>query len=373
MSPANPTTPMVETLVSPAADAQRQLATDDGAIDALDAAHGGVQTALYTYDTDASGQTRSLQEGWTGGSADRQAADAASMSGAAKDISTYSADVQAAVRDAAGILKVGQNANQQLIDNFMDRAAELLAAAAALRQAGDNAGAQRKISELIRLGAQVSGDSSTNLQAVMSQLTDVVTRLDAADGTTSASSAPGGGGSGNTAPAAYNTAGGGGGGGGGYGGGGGGGGGVATKKRLPVAIPPQPGTGVAINLPDGTQVMAPNETAAKAVRAALSQLGVPYVWGGTAPGTGLDCSGLTQYAYGEAGLDIPRTSGEQDIGAEVPSADQLLPGDLVCWEGHVAMYIGDGQIVEAGDPVQVNPLRTTNMGMPFVGFYRPTG
>jgi cell wall-associated NlpC family hydrolase len=119
--------------------------------------------------------------------------------------------------------------------------------------------------------------------------------------------------------------------------------------------------------------MAPNETAAKAVRAALSQLGVPYVWGGTAPGTGLDCSGLTQYAYGEAGLEIPRTSREQDIGAEVPSADQLLPGDLICWEGHVAMYIGNGQMVEAGDPVQVSELRTTNSGMPFVGFYRPTG
>ncbi len=148
---------------------------------------------------------------------------------------------------------------------------------------------------------------------------------------------------------------------------------LVTKKRLPVAIPPQPGTGVAVNLPDGSTVMAPNETAAKAVRAALGQLGVPYVWGGTAPGVGLDCSGLTQYAYGEAGLDIPRTSGEQDIGAEVPSADALLPGDLVCWEGHVAMYIGNGQIVEAGDPVQVSPLRTTNMGMPFVGFYRPTG
>jgi cell wall-associated NlpC family hydrolase len=148
---------------------------------------------------------------------------------------------------------------------------------------------------------------------------------------------------------------------------------VATKKRLPVAIPPQPGTGVAVNLPDGSTVMAPNETAAKAVRAALGQLGVPYVWGGTAPGQGLDCSGLTQYAYGEGGLDIPRTSQEQDIGAEVPSADQLLPGDLVCWEGHVAMYIGNGQIVEAGDPVQVGPLRTTNSGMPFVGFYRPTG
>jgi cell wall-associated NlpC family hydrolase len=362
--------PLVLPLVQPAADAQRQLATDDGAIDSVGQAHGDVQNALYTYDSDASSQVRTLQYGWTGGSADRQAADATTLSTTSKDISEYSAEVQSAVRDAADILKVGQNANQQLIDNFMDKAAGLLAAAAALRAAGDNAGAQAKISELIRLGAQVSGESSTNLEAVMTQLTGVADRLNGGGATTPSSAEA------KPPPPAYNNHGGGGGGGGGDsggGGGGGGGGGVVTKKRLPVAIPPQPGTGVAVNLPDGSTVMAPNETAAKAVRAALGQLGVPYVWGGTAPGVGLDCSGLTQYAYDQAGLDIPRTSGEQDIGAEVPSADQLLPGDLVCWEGHVAMYIGEGQIVEAGDPVQVGPLRTTNSGMPFVGFYRPTG
>lgn len=356
--------PLVTPLIQPAADAQYQLATDDGAIDGVGQAHGNVHNALYTYDSDSAAQVKTLQYGWTGGSADRQQADAQTLSTTSKDISEYSAQVQSAVRDAAGILKVGQNTNQQLIDNFMDKAAELLSAASALRAAGDNAGAQAKISELIRLGAQVSGDSSTNLEATMAQLTGVVDKLNSSGATTPASADGGN----NQPPAAYNQGGGGHG-----GGGGGGGGGVVTKKRLPIAIPPQPGTGVAINLPGGKTVMAPNETAAKAVRAALTQLGVPYVWGGTAPGVGLDCSGLTQYAYHEGGLDIPRTSGEQDIGAEVPSADQLMPGDLVCWEGHVAMYIGDGQMIEAGDPVEISPLRTTNMGMPFVGFYRPTG
>jgi cell wall-associated NlpC family hydrolase len=367
------TVPLVTPLIQPAADAQYQLATDDGAIDGVGQAHGNVQNALYTYETDTGNQVKTLQYGWQGSSADRQQADAQGLTATSKDISEYSAQVQSAVQDAAGILKVGQNANQQLIDNFMDKAAELLSAAAALRAAGDNPGAQAKISELIRLASQVSGESSTNLEATMTQLTGVVDKINSS-GSTSAAAADGNG-NGSTPPAAYNQGAGGGGHGGGGGGhsGGGGGGGVATKKRLPVAIPPQPGTGVAINLPGGQTVMAPNETAAKAVRAALTQLGVPYVWGGTAPGVGLDCSGLTQYAYGEAGLDIPRTSGEQDIGAEVPSADQLLPGDLVCWEGHVAMYIGDGQMIEAGDPVEISPLRTSNIGMPFVGFYRPTG
>lgn len=156
-------------------------------------------------------------------------------------------------------------------------------------------------------------------------------------------------------------------------GGGGDGGGFAAKPRLPVAIPPQPGTGVDINLPGGRTVKAPNETAAKAVRAALSQLGGPYVWGGTARGQGLDCSGLTMTSYQDAGLQLPRTARQQTVGAEVPSIDQLLPGDLVVWSGHVAMVIGDGQMVEAGDPVQLGKIRTTNAGQQFIGFYRPTG
>ncbi len=108
-----------------------------------------------------------------------------------------------------------------------------------------------------------------------------------------------------------------------------------------------------------------------AVDAALGQVGTPYAWGGTGAG-GFDCSGLTQWAYRQAGIELPRLAQEQTVGTQV-SADQLQPGDLVVWDGHVAMYAGDGQIVEAGDPVQTNPLRTTNMGMAFKGFWRPTG
>lgn len=129
--------------------------------------------------------------------------------------------------------------------------------------------------------------------------------------------------------------------------------------------------GVAVRLPNGSTVMAPNEVAAEAVRHALTQLGVPYDWGGTTPGVGLDCSGLTQWAYREAGLNIPRIADAQDIGAAVsPSA--LLPGDLAVWDGHVAMVVGNGMMIEAGDPVQLSPIRTTNLGQGFQGFWRPT-
>jgi len=131
------------------------------------------------------------------------------------------------------------------------------------------------------------------------------------------------------------------------------------------------GDGVAIRLPDGSTAMAPNAVAAGAVRHALTQLGVPYDWGGTTPGVGLDCSALTQWAYREAGLNIPRLAQEQDIGAAV-DAGALRPGDLAVWDGHVAMIVGNGTMIEAGDPVQLSPIRTTNAGQGFQGFWRPT-
>ncbi|MFI1915230.1 NlpC/P60 family protein [Nocardia sp. NPDC020380] len=134
----------------------------------------------------------------------------------------------------------------------------------------------------------------------------------------------------------------------------------------------QQSKGVKVTLPDGSTVEAPNRQAADAVRAALSAVGTPYVWGGTTPGAGLDCSGLTQWAYAQAGVRLPRLAQEQGFGHAQVSPGDLMPGDLAVWDGHVAMVIGNGEIVEAGDPVQVGPIRTENMGMRFLGFYRPT-
>lgn len=86
------------------------------------------------------------------------------------------------------------------------------------------------------------------------------------------------------------------------------------------------------------------------VGAARSQIGVPYVWGGTKPGSGLDCSGLTQYAHRVAGISIGRTSGEQG-GGGVPVSSPM-PGDIVCYSGHVGIYTGGGMMVHAPQPGQ---------------------
>lgn len=116
---------------------------------------------------------------------------------------------------------------------------------------------------------------------------------------------------------------------------------------------------------------ADNAAGKQAVEAAKSMLGTPYVWGGTTPG-GFDCSGLTQWAWRNAGVEIPRTADQQAVGRQI-TYDELQEGDLLVWDGHVAMYAGGGQIIEAGDPVQLNPVRTSNIGMNFHGYFRPTG
>ena len=87
------------------------------------------------------------------------------------------------------------------------------------------------------------------------------------------------------------------------------------------------------------------------VNAARSAVGTPYSWGGSSL-SGMDCSGLVNYAYKAAGISLPRTSGQIANGGRWISQSQAQPGDIVAWSGHVAIYAGNGQIIDASGSKQ---------------------
>ena len=361
-------------------------------------AFGRARTAMSELGTKHSSASTAVLNTWSGDKANAFTSRVATFSSAATLLSSNASAIKTAASTGVTAVTGGRTAIQGLIDEFTSKATPKLAAALAASLLAGPGVVLAALADLAGMASGYQAKTSAELQKVRDQLTQLVGQLNGLqkpdagalaklgeplggdEGTTSASSATDtpkqqesgpGSNSGSGSGSGGGSGGGGGGGGGGSGSGGGGGGG-GSGPRLPVAIPPQPGEGVGVNLPDGSSAEAPNETAAKAVRNALSALGTPYVWGGANPPQGTDCSGLTQWAYGGAGFDIPRPASSQAMGASVPP-DQLLPGDLVVWDGHVAMVIGNGQMVEAGDPVQVQPIRTTNSGMSFYGFYRPTG
>nr|WP_239520475.1 C40 family peptidase [Blastococcus saxobsidens] len=163
-----------------------------------------------------------------------------------------------------------------------------------------------------------------------------------------------------------------------------------TPSPTPTPSRPRP-------VPIGGEAGAPSVSAAQtAIAAARSQIGVAYSWGGggsngpgygIAPDTqvfGFDCSGLTQYAYARAGISIGGTSRDQwwlnrtkQVGV-----GNLQPGDLLFWGSdrydymsitHVAIYIGNGQMIEApdrGKHVTISPARTSSST--YFGAVRPS-
>ncbi|MFF1837047.1 NlpC/P60 family protein [Streptomyces sp. NPDC058231] len=116
----------------------------------------------------------------------------------------------------------------------------------------------------------------------------------------------------------------------------------------------------------------PSQEGDEAVRYAIRQLGKPYVWGAEGPGS-FDCSGLTSQAWASAGRTIPRTSQEQWRQLPRVSVSSLRPGDLVIYfpkATHVALYIGNGLVVQAprpGSQVKISPVASN----PLLGAVRP--
>ena len=129
-----------------------------------------------------------------------------------------------------------------------------------------------------------------------------------------------------------------------------------TVTRAPVDIPAANGT-----------------VANTAIRAGMTKIGSPYVWAASGP-SAFDCSGFTQWAFGQAGVSLPHYSGAQYAMTTRISASQLQPGDLVFWGGsgsaHVAIYMGNNQLVHAFGSGGVDVTELDGWWMPPSGYGR---
>ena len=125
--------------------------------------------------------------------------------------------------------------------------------------------------------------------------------------------------------------------------------------------------------PPAVSVPAPASTAGIATSAAQGQLGVPYKFAASSPGVAFDCSGLTKYAWGKAGVYLPHQSAAQYASTPHVPKDQAQPGDLIFYYspiGHVALYLGGGMMIHAPATGDVVKIVAVNWGK-VVGVSRP--
>ncbi|HEX8967818.1 MAG TPA: C40 family peptidase [Chloroflexota bacterium] len=137
---------------------------------------------------------------------------------------------------------------------------------------------------------------------------------------------------------------------------------LAPRQGAPNAPPVNEGSPTAMADPESPE-------SSRAVAVARHYLGVPYVFGGTDPARGLDCSGLVQLVFRQLGVALPRTAQLQFNATSRVARDQLQPGDLVFfartyndphdWITHVGIYIGGGLQINApteGQVVSIQPV-----------------
>ncbi|MEU2146046.1 MULTISPECIES: C40 family peptidase [Streptomyces albovinaceus subgroup] len=144
---------------------------------------------------------------------------------------------------------------------------------------------------------------------------------------------------------------------------------LTAKERAKIAETEERANRSSERVDLGNETSASGITAA-AFNAAKSRVGMPYVWGATGPGS-FDCSGLTSWAFRQAGVSLPRTSQAQaNAGTRINSLSALKPGDLIIMRtdlSHVGFYAGNGQILHSPKPgAQVRYESIARSGMPFM-------
>jgi cell wall-associated NlpC family hydrolase len=148
----------------------------------------------------------------------------------------------------------------------------------------------------------------------------------------------------------------------------------AAIRRLESALQP-------VRLPAPLNTASTDAVGWDAVAVAEHYLGVRYLWGGSNPQAGFDCSGFVKFVYAQLGLTLAHYAATQYVTTPHIDPSELEAGDLVFFEphadgpGHVGIYIGEGQLIEAphtGDVVKLAPLAELGAALGFVGATRPS-
>ncbi|HEY4412460.1 MAG TPA: C40 family peptidase [Gaiellaceae bacterium] len=148
----------------------------------------------------------------------------------------------------------------------------------------------------------------------------------------------------------------------------------ATIRRLQAALQP-------VHLPAALNTATTDSVGWDAVAVAEHYLGVRYLWGGSNPQSGFDCSGFVRFVYAQLGLTLAHYAATQYVTTPHIDPSELQAGDLVFFEpradgpGHVGIYVGEGQLIEAphtGDVVKLAPLAGLGAALGFVGATRPS-
>ena len=140
-----------------------------------------------------------------------------------------------------------------------------------------------------------------------------------------------------------------------------------TMGTTPSSVRTTSGTDAPPRVDAGGALSGASAAGSAIVANARQYLGVPYLWGGTDPSRGLDCSGFTQLVYKSQGIDLPRVSSQQaTAGTAVGSLAEARPGDLLFFDyspdrpgiDHVGIYVGDGQMIAAPQPGDVVKMQS---------------